>query len=411
MHQVAIPTANPLPRMRSRRALALWGLLLCASLTTSWAQQESQFDPQTSFKIDLPEDTPVTLLGLDLGNSRVLTRGGALELDLKTGLTLRNSSSRRIRGIALSVVAQDGVPGGKGSVVVPALDVAPNENFPVRVDLRMVRPPAQGGGPLVRVRIDGVLFDDLSFYGDNKLNSRRSLTVWELEAQRDRKHFQSVLAAEGPKGLEREVLAAIARLKDRPRLDVTLARTGNLPRGRTALLANSMATNIDPAHEVQFAFLTLPEAPVELVAGSATIAGDEARAPRFTIRNRSSKPVKYMEVGWTVRDAGGLEYFAASVPADLALNPGAQTTVPGQAALRIRPAGPAAAALPPLQIAGVSGFPHSVEFTDGKIWIPSRENLKDPRLARLLPPSPEEQRLLSVYQRKGLTGLLQDLKK
>jgi hypothetical protein len=61
------------------------------------------------------------------------------------------------------------------------------------------------------VDLDGVLFQDLTFYGPNRLNSRRSLTAWELEAQRDRAHFKQVLAAAGPEGLKREVLESLAR--------------------------------------------------------------------------------------------------------------------------------------------------------------------------------------------------------
>ena len=56
-------------------------------------------------------------------------------------------------------------------------------------------------GPLVQVTLDGVLFQDLSFYGPNRLDSQRSLTAWEMEAQRDRQHFKSVLAAQGAPGL------------------------------------------------------------------------------------------------------------------------------------------------------------------------------------------------------------------
>jgi hypothetical protein len=57
------------------------------------------------------------------------------------------------------------------------------------------------------------------------------------------------------------------------------------------------------------------------------------------------------------------------------------------------------------------GFAHSVEFADGQLWIPSRAALEDPRLARLLPPSPEEQRLVELYRKSGLKALLADLRK
>jgi len=80
--------------------------------------------------------------------------------------------------------------------------------------------------PLVKVSLDGVLFDGFDFYGPNRLNSRRSMTVWEMEAQRDRQHFKSVLAAAGPEGLRREMLDSLTRQAERPRIDVRVSRGG-----------------------------------------------------------------------------------------------------------------------------------------------------------------------------------------
>ena len=57
-------------------------------------------------------------------------------LDLHMQLSLRNSSPMRVRGVTLLVTAQEVTPGGKASVAVPSLSVAPGEMFPVRIDLR-----------------------------------------------------------------------------------------------------------------------------------------------------------------------------------------------------------------------------------------------------------------------------------
>ena len=38
-------------------------------------------------------------------------------------------------------------------------------------------------------------------------------------------------------------------------------------------------------------------------------------------------------------------------------------------------------------------------------------DLADPRLSKLVPPSPEEQRLVQLYRRKGLQALVEELKK
>jgi len=43
-----------------------------------------------------------------------------------------------------------------------------------------------------------------------------------------------------------------------------------------------------------------------------------------------------------------------------------------------------------------------VEFADGKVWVPSREDLNLPQLLRIMAPSPEERRLADIYSKKGL---------
>ena len=139
--------------------------------------QETKLDPHSSIQINFPLDSPVLQLSTNVDESRATPRGGAMVVDLHMSLSLRNSGSRNIRGITLMVTAQEVTPGGKASVAVPSLDVAPGQSFPVRIDLRLLRPLQAGGGPLVKVSLDGVLFDGFDFYGPNRLNSRRSMTV------------------------------------------------------------------------------------------------------------------------------------------------------------------------------------------------------------------------------------------
>jgi hypothetical protein len=344
-------------------------------------------DTRGSIKIDFPNDSPVAVVSADWGQSSPTARGGALMLDLHTSLSLRNTGQRRIRGVTLMVVAQDVTPGGKGSISAPSLDVAPGETFPVRVDLRLLR-PIGGSPPVVQVGLDGVLFDDLSFYGPDKLNSRRAMTVWELEAERDRRYFKTVLARAGAEGLQKEILACMARDYDRPRIGVQLVRGGR-------------ATNYDAERELQFAFLHFPDAPIEPMDGIARIAGSVARAPRLDVRNRSSQPVQFAEIGWIVEDQQGREYLAASVPAELHLAPGEKGQILQDTALRF-----------PQQtsIRSMTGFVNSVQYADGRFWIPSRAELgAQSRLQRVMAPSPEEQRLTQIYRKRGIKGLIDEL--
>ncbi|MGH9722234.1 MAG: hypothetical protein ACRD8O_18650, partial [Bryobacteraceae bacterium] len=267
--------------------------------------QDTALDPRSSIKIDLPGDSPLTLVSSDFGESRATSRGGAMELDLHMGLMLRNSSRNRVRGVTVLVSAQEVTPGGKASVARPSLDVGPGDVFPLRIDMRLLSPRQPSGGALVRVTLDGVLFHDHSFYGPNRLDSRRSMMVWETEAQRDRQYFKSILQTYGPDGLHRAALDSLNRLTARPRLDVQVAWSGRA----TAAAAQG------PEREVQFAFLQFPGSPIEPMQGSARVAGNEARSPRIEVRNRSSKAVRHYEIGWIVKDREGREFWAASIPA------------------------------------------------------------------------------------------------
>jgi hypothetical protein len=119
--------------------------------------------------------------------------------------------------------------------------------------------------------------------------------------------------------------------------------------------------------------------------------------------------VRYFEIGWIIRDRQGREFLAGSVPAAdpaLRLGPGQKGVAAEDATLRfaLRPG-------QPLSIDAMTGFVSQVEFDDGQIWIPDRAALSDPRLSRLLPPSPEQQRLADLYRKRGLAALLSELKK
>jgi hypothetical protein len=52
-----------------------------------------------------------------------------------------------------------------------------------------------------------------------------------------------------------------------------------------------------------------------------------------------------------------------------------------------------------------------VEFADGKVWVPNRQNLENALLLKVLPPSNEEQRLSDLYCTKGIGALIEELKK
>jgi hypothetical protein len=379
-------------RSKTPDRLLVLGILSAAALLAQDAPL-----PGGSVSFPLPNDSPVASLGFSTGESRATARGAAMVLDLHLSVPLRNISNKRIRGITLRVVSQDVTLGGQASVSMTSLNVGPGEVVPVRIDRPLIRPTQVAGGPLVEIYLDGVLFQDLSFYGPDRLNSRRTMTAWEMEAQRDRDYFKRVLAASGREGLKREMVDSLAR-QAAPQLEVRLLRA---PAVTSTAIAQS-------EHTEKFAFLTMPDSPVEPTEGFAMVSGNEVRAPRIQVRNRSGKPVKHVELGWLVRDAGGQQYMAASLPSsdpDLFLPAGKTAKVEQDTTLRFSHAGK------PVNIQSMSGFVSQVEFADGKVWVPNRQSLASDLLRNVLPPSAEEQRLTDLYRRKGPDALIEELKK
>src|SRR3984957_4212084 len=349
----------------------------------------------SSVSIVLGKDSPVVVVDSTTGESRATSTGSGLLIDLHMSLSLRNTSSKRIRSLKLGVVAQEVGVGGKGSVAQPGMNVAPGETFPVPIDMQLMK-PAQAAGPLVEGKLDGVLFDDLSFYGPD-LNAQRTLTAWEFEAQRDREYFRQVLAKSGPEGLKKEIFASMERQRLRPQLE------WRVPRGPAMTMAA-----LGPERVEQFAFVQFPDSPVTAVGGWAQVVGNQMRSPRIDVENRSGKPVKYVELGWLVRDENGEQNMAASLPAagpDLYLPARGTARVLQDKALNLSRSGR------PLKIESMTGYISQVQFADGKVWAPSRQDLDKPELRNAVPPSAEEQRLTDIYRIKGPAALIQELKK
>lgn len=370
-------------------------LLLAALSVPAAALAQDTPLSSSSVSIDLGKDSPVVLVGSTTGESRATSAGAALIIDLHMSLSLRNASSKRIHSLKLGVVAQEVAVGGKGSVAQTGMNVGPGETFPVRIDTQLMK-PMQAAGPLVQVKLDGVLFEDLSFYGPD-LDAQRTLTAWEMEAQRDREYFRQVLARSGPEGLRKEIFASMDRQRLRPQLQ------WRMPRGPAMTTAA-----LGPERMEKFAFVEFPDSPVKALGGWAEVAGNQMRSPRIDVQNRSGKPVKYVELGWLVRDETGEQYLAASLPAsgpDLFLPARGAARVLQDKAMDISHGGR------PLKIQSMTGFVSQVQFSDGKVWTPSRQDLDQPALRNTLPPSAEEQRLTDIYRMKGLEALIQELKK
>src|SRR3954454_11986161 len=168
----------------------IFGALAAASLALPADSDSSRW-----LDVEFPRDSPVLTVSFSLAPSTSRVRGASIALDLHASLVLRNTSTRPIAGLTLRVEAQDLLPSGKGSVMVPSLDVQPGEVFPVRLDLQLTRPfsAVKTEGAMVQVSLDCAVFSDLSSYGPDRLRSRRALLVYQLEARRDRQYMATLL--------------------------------------------------------------------------------------------------------------------------------------------------------------------------------------------------------------------------
>ena len=356
-----------------------------------------QSDTARWLSVDFPRDSPVLPVSFSLGPTTARPRGAAMALDLHASVLLRNTGNKPLSGLTLRVEAQDLTPSGKGSVTLPSLDVQPGAVFPVRIDMELLRPftVAKSDRAMVQVSLDCALFDDLSAYGPDKLNSRRALTLYELQARRDRRYLVRLLE-EGKWAELREELNFGLQDFNPQQLGLELLRD-----------AQTSAKREQP---VSVGAVSFPSAPVQPLSGAAHLSGNEVRAPQIEVKNTSQKIVRSIDMGWIIRDNRGRDFVAGSVPAVMQLGPVQTGTMTEPATLRFsHPTGQ------PMVIDALMAFVNDVEFADGKLWIPSRADImqatSDPLLRRALAASPEQQRLAEVYRRKGVSGLAEELKK
>lgn len=379
--------------MRSSRWLALLSLLAIAA--TLPAQNTN--DAQPWIDVEFPRDSPVLAVSTSFGPGKIHPRGASMSLELHASLVLRNTGTKALSGLTLSVEAQDLTPSGKASVTVPSLSVPPGAVFPVRIDAELVRPFSVGRseGALVQVALDCALFSDLTAYGPDKLHSRRALVVYELQARRDRRYLAALLQSGNWTQVREELNFGLEDLHPQ-QLGLELLRD---PRAGGW---HDQAVNVGA--------VAFRNAPVQPVGGAARVSGNEVRAPAIELKNTSQKTVESIDMGWIVRDERGREFVAGSMPASLRLAPVETGTMTQQGTLRFsHPTGQ------PMMIGALMAFVNDVEFVDGKLWIPSRTDIdeatSDPLLRRALATSPEQQRLAEIYRRKGIAGLQDELRK
>jgi len=245
---------------------------------------------------------------------------------------------------------------------------------------------------MVQVSLDCAIFSDLSSYGPDRLKSRRTLLVYELEARRDRQYMANLLKSHRYDQLRQELNFGLQDVHPQ-QLGFELTRDLRPTGKQLPISVNTMA---------------FPGAPVQAVGGHAQVSGNEIHTPRIELRNLSRKPVRSVDMGWIVRDERGRDFVAGSVPAAMPLGPVETAVASETGTLRF-----SNASGQPLAIGALMAFVSNVEFADGNLWIPSRTDIDgattDPVLRKALSSSPEHQRLAEVFRRKGIRGLAEEL--
>ena len=378
---------------RSKRLTTAFtfGCLLTANL---WGAE----GPGKWLDVEFPQDSPVLPVSFSLLEpTSAGLRGTSMVIDLHASLLLRNTGTKAISGLTLRVEAQGLTPAGKGSVTIPSLHAEPGAVFPVRIDMELLRPFNMGrtSGAVVQVSLDCSLFSDLTAYGPDTLKSRRTLVVYELEARRDRRYLAALLQSGNISEVREELNFGLQDLGP-AQLGLELLRsTGGSRRNEQAVTVGTVS---------------FPSSPVKPLGGDAQVAGNEVRAPQVEVRNTSPKPIRGFEMGWIVRDDRGRNFVAGSIPSAMQLAPVATGKMTDPGTLRF-----SHSSGQPMMVGALLAFINDVEFSDGKMWIPTRfdidEATHDPVLRRALASSPEEQRLADIYRRKGMSGLEQDLKR
>ena len=364
------------------------------------APAASEPDPNSVARwltFDFSRDSPVLLVSFVMGSSTAKPRGSSLVLDLNAQFVLRNVGTKSLSGLSLRVEAPD-LQSGKGSIRVPSLMVQPGETFPVRLVMEIVRPIAVGRAgtlSLVEVKLDCALFSDLTAYGPDQLHARHALVVYEMQARR-----------------EREYLALLLHNKDWAKLrdELNFGLPDAAPRSLGLEFIRGPLSSV--AHERAFAVspVVFSGAPVQPIGGSAQVAGNEVRSPYVELRRTSSRAVRSLELGWIVRDEQGREFVGGSTPVTLSSQAVQSVNITDSAALRF-----SNGVGQPMVIGALRAFINDVEFSDGKLWIPSRSDIdeatSDPVLRHELSNSPEQQRLAKIYRLRGTNGLAEELRR
>ena len=371
---------------------SLIGLLVGVSVS-----HLSAIDTETPWiAVEFPRDSPIIVTSARFGpNQSGRVRGMSMTSDLHGELLLRNSSAKVLAGLTLRIDSPNLGPALKASITLPSLRTAAGEMLPVRIDAAIVQPLSSENmaGASVRISLDCAEFGDGSAVGPDTLDTEQQLHFYGAEADRDRKYLAGLLSA-----------GQLPRLREA--LNFGLLDTGRALAGMEVLPPET--TDIAKTQPSLIMCRNYDSAPVSVLNGAFHHLRNQLRGSRVTVRNRSAKPIKSIEVGYLVGTAREGLFFAGSVPSTATLVPDQQLDLAGMPSLRVFETSgePSSSAI-------LVAFVARATFSDGSLWIPSRDDLQsftvDPALRRALSFSPEQQRLAELYHRDSISAVISDL--
>ncbi len=346
--------------------------------------------------VEFPRDSPIIVTSARFGpNQSGRVRGMSMTSDLHGDLLLRNSSTKVLAGLTLRIDSPNLGLALKASITLPSLRTAPGETVPIRIDAALVQPISSENltGASVSVSLDCAEFSDGSTFGPDTLDTEQQLQFYRAEAERDRKYLAGLLSA-----------GQLPRLREA--LNFGLLDTGRALAGMEVLppeTADNAKTQPSPIMCRNY-----DSSPVSILDGTFHHVRSQLRGSRVTVRNRSAKPIKNVEVGYLVGSPREGLFFAGTVPSAASLAPGQQINLAGAPPLRVFESSGE-----PSASATLVAFVARATFSDGSLWIPSRDDLQsftvDPALRRALSFSPEQQRLAELYHRDSISAVISDL--
>lgn len=362
--------------------------------------------PRKFVQIALPLDSPLEVVAVDFGQSRVTRGERSLAMNLSLMITVRNQSRKTIEAIAVTLGYGAGKSPTEGLSAVAGIRLAPGATYlaPARMqaDIELPRPGTAEKTQLpdsAWLRLDAVLFADGSTYGPDRLRALMTMRITQAESARDRRFFQGLLHTGGlPKlipTLERSTSGVLSPGSIQP------YPSPRVVSGTAAERARALAQPAD------FRVERFPAAPLEIVSARARVYENGLVDPSIEVRNITSSEITDFLVSWVLKTAGGIEFRAATLSGSASgagrLHAGETRQWTDRSVLE---AGPAPAG--PVLTGRV--YLRAVQYSNGQVWVPEWQVLERTGLIRVVETSPESFRLMRLYKAQGPAGLTGELR-